>query len=107
MVPAPITAIVFTSIRCSPIEGESFQKFPVRFFIKTQNHLRSSKDYRPANEIRFLSHEFYGLGARGRMFFHFSRPVNLIPRIPEFFVIAMVDQFLEFSICQPLFILVA
>src|SRR5260370_34137970 len=99
MVPAPITAIVFTSIRCSPIEGESFQKFPVRFFIKTQNNLRSSTDYRPANEIRFLSHEFYGLGARGRMVFHYSHPVSLIPRFQEFFVIAMVHQFVEFSLC--------
>src|SRR5713101_2089262 len=107
MVPAPTTAMVFTSIPWSPAGGSSLHELPIRLFLKTQNDLRSSKGYRPANEIRLLRHEFDGLPARGRMVLHFPRAIELISRVQKLFVITIADQFFEFGLRQSLFIQIA
>src|SRR5437899_4889697 len=122
MVPAPITAIVFTSMRCSlfcrgrppqarrprfRIDGTSRQESSIRIFVKTEHHLRASKHHWTTNEIRFLGHEFDGLSARWRMLFHVPRAIEFIPGIQELLVITFADQFVEFSLCQPLFIQIA
>src|SRR5439155_17045179 len=107
IVPAPTTAMVFTSILWSPLDGPSLHKSPVSLFIKTQHHLRASNDHRPANEIRLLGHEFDVLRARGRMILHFPRAIELISRIQELSVIAVADQLIQFGLGQSLFVQIA
>src|SRR5712692_452717 len=99
--------MVFTSILWSLARGSSLHEFPIRLFIKTQNDLRSTKDHRPANEIRLLRHELDGLRAQGRMLLHVARAIELISRVQELFMIAVADQFFEFGLRQSLFIQIA
>src|SRR2546425_625037 len=60
IVPAPITAMVFTSISGSPLDGTSLRKFPITLFVKTEQDLRAADDHGPADKIRLLGHELDG-----------------------------------------------
>src|SRR6266700_327956 len=60
IVPAPITAMVLTSMPGSPLEGTSLRKFPVTLFIKTEQDLRAVDDHGPADKIWLLGHELDG-----------------------------------------------
>ena len=47
------------------------------------------------DQVGILRHQFQGFGARGRGLFHIAFPVEFIPRIQEFAVVAGSDQLVE------------
>jgi len=54
------------------------------------------------DQVGMLRHQFQGFGARGRGFFHIAFPVEFIPGIQEFAVVAGSDQLVESVDCEAL-----
>src|SRR5260370_32256598 len=109
IVPAPITAMVLTSILCSPRDEKkkSFQKSLVGFLVKAKDHLRTANHHRSASQIWLLGHQLDGFRARRRMLLHVSRAIQLVARIQKVLVIALADQLFELRWTQPFFIQIA
>src|SRR5580700_2602910 len=107
MVPAPITAMVFTSTQFSRKRKLGFRQFAIRGFVKPNDDLQSGSKKRPSDQVWLLGHELESLGSTGHMFGHFSRAVQLVARIEEALIVTIPDQLIQFGFTYPLFVQVA
>src|SRR5689334_10729010 len=78
--------------------ASSLQELLVCFLVETQNHLRTPNHNRPANQIRLICHQLNSFRSRRRIFFHVSRPVELIARIQELFIVPLPNQPFQLSL---------
>src|SRR5437667_11436441 len=101
MVPAPITAMVLTSMR---LVGSSFRNFLIRFFVEAQHNPLALYDYWPPNQVRFPGHQLNRFGACGRMPLHVAFPVELVAWVQKLLVVALSNQLIKLGRGQPLFI---
>src|SRR5208282_1854353 len=100
IVPAPMTAMVFTSTEFSRSKSSCLGQFAVGDFIETDDDLQTGDEQGPANQIRFLGHKFEGLRARGRMLGHVARSVQGITSVEKTFVVSSANQLVELGFTQ-------
>src|SRR5215831_6575484 len=113
IVPAPTTAMVFTSIRDSLSSADHCLRFgaqgedAVSRFIESDDDARAMREKRPPNQIGRLRHQLDGVGSRRRLLRHVALAIKFVARTQEFLVIALADQLIEFGFREGLLVEVA
>src|SRR6266849_7420486 len=109
MVPAPITAMVWTFIRLSLFEllRSCGRQLAVLFIHKTQGNLLAMDEDGPPDQVWICSHELDGLEACWRILFHVFRAIQFVASVQKFLVVAFTDELVQFFFAEAFLVQIA
>src|SRR5215469_9387614 len=107
MVPAPTTAMVFTSMQGFSLRFRTHREYAVSRFVEANDDSRALRKQRPTNQVRTFGHQLDGFYPRRRLLGHFSLPVKFVTRIQEFPVIPVADELIQFGFRKRLLVEIA